>query len=139
MDVLGLKDPRVTNPDYDDTTSDAISESKRLVSKFEQIFASKSTQYWFKKLRSHDIPCEPIRYVEEMIDDEQVLANKYVIEMNHHTGKKIRTSGPVVRFGDRMPEEIPSPALGQHTDDILVDVGFSKDQITKLHSDGSVA
>ncbi|MCH2529646.1 MAG: CoA transferase [Dehalococcoidia bacterium] len=139
LDVLGLKDPRVTNPDYDDTTSDAISESKRLVSKFEQIFASKSTQYWFKKLRSHDIPCEPIRYVEEMIDDEQVLANKYVIEMNHHTGKKIRTSGPVVRFGDGMPEEIPSPALGQHTNDILVDVGFSKDQITKLHSDGSVA
>jgi formyl-CoA transferase len=77
--------------------------------------------------------------VEEMIDDEQVLANKYVIEMNHHTGEKIRTSGPVVRFGDGMPEEIPSPALGQHTDDILMDVGFSKDQITKLHSDESVA
>jgi formyl-CoA transferase len=74
-----------------------------------------------------------------MINDEQVLANKYVIEMNHHTGKKIRTSGPVLRFGDGMPEEIPSPALGQHTDDILTDVGFTSNQITQLHADGSVA
>jgi formyl-CoA transferase len=139
LDVLGLKDPRVTNPDYDDSTSEAISQSEQLVAKFEQIFASKSTQHWFKKLRAHDIPCEPIRYVEEMINDEQVLANKYVIEMNHHTGKKIRTSGPVLRFGDGMPEEIPSPALGQHTDDILTDVGFTSNQITQLHADGSVA
>ena len=120
------------------STPEATELGKQLVTEFETIFASKTTDHWFKELRSHDIPCEPVRFVEEMIDDEQVLANKYVIEVDHHTGDRIKTSGPILRFEDGMPEETSSPSLGQHTDDVLGDIGYSPNEIADLRSGGSV-
>ena len=138
LDVFGLDDPRVTDPEFDDSTPEAVEMGKRLTRKFEEIFAGNTTGFWFKELRAHDIPCEPIRYIEEMIEDEQVLANKYVIELDHHTGHKIRTSGPVLRFEDGMPEEVSSPALGEHTDEVLADIGYPPDEVAKLRSQGVV-
>ncbi|NQW20706.1 MAG: CoA transferase [Chloroflexi bacterium] len=138
LDVFDLKDPRVTDPNYDDSTSEAVQLGLDLADKFEAIFASKSTQHWFTELRSHDIPCEPIRFVEEMVDDAQVLANDYVVELNHHTGHKIRTSGPILTFGAGMPELKSSPSLGQHTDEILADIGFTDGEISELRGQGSV-
>ena len=138
LDVFELKDPRVTDPDYDHTTPQAEKLGYQLVEDFERIFASNTTAHWYNELRSHDIPCEPIRFVEEMVDDEQVLANDYVIELEHHTGHKIRTSGPILQFSDGMPEMVSSPALGQDTDRILSDVGYSPDEISSLRKNGSV-
>ncbi len=139
LDVLGLKDPRVTDPEYDDSTPESMFLGENLVKQFEEIFASKTTDHWFKELRSHDIPCEPIRFVEEMADDEQVLANDYVIELDHHTGHKFRTSGPVLQFKNGMPDLKSSPALGQHTDEVLSDIGFSADEISELRESGSAS
>jgi len=132
LDVFGLKDPRVTDPNYDDTTPKAIRLGHDLVTKFEDIFASETTDHWFTELRSHDIPCEPLRFIEEMADDEQVLANDYVIEVDHHTGHKIRTSGPILTFDGGMPELKSSPALGEHTSEILTGLGLSSDEIAEL-------
>lgn len=137
--VFGLEDPRVTDPAYDDSTAEAQALGEELVAKFEEIFASKSTDHWFKELRSHDIPCEPIRFIEEMADDEQVLANDYVVELDHHTGQKIKSSGPVLQFGAGMPELKSSPALGQHTDEILSDIGLAAEEISELRESGSVS
>jgi crotonobetainyl-CoA:carnitine CoA-transferase CaiB-like acyl-CoA transferase len=139
LKVFGLEDPRMTDPGYDDSTPEAQTKGMQLVEDFERIFASRTTADLFKELRSHDIPCEPIRFIEEMVDDEQVLANDYVIEVDHHTGHKVRTSGPVLQFGDGMPEMVSSPALGQHTDEVLGDVGYSADDIVNLRNDGSVS
>ena len=138
LDVFGLEDPRVTDPEYDDSTPEATELGLRLTRQFEEIFAGKTTDYWFKELRAHDIPCEPVRFVEEMITDEQVLANNYVIELEHHTGHKIRTSGPVLQFADGMPEARSSPALGAHTDEVLADIGYSPGEVAGLRRDGSV-
>ena len=132
LDVCGLEDPRVTDPVYDDTTPEAIQLGHDLVDKFEDLFASKTTNYWFKELRSHDIPCEPLRFIEEMANDEQVLANDYVIEVDHHTGHKIRTSGPILTFDSGMPDLKSSPALGEHTAEILTGLGLNSDEITEL-------
>ena len=132
LDLLELEDPRVTDPNYDLSTPAATELGLRLTSEFEEIFAGKTTDHWFQSLRAHDIPCEPVRYVEEMTGDEQVLANRYVIELDHHTGHKFRTSGPILRFADGMPEEKSSPALGEHTDEVLADIGYTAGEVVKL-------
>ncbi|MEK9676135.1 MAG: CoA transferase [Chloroflexota bacterium] len=119
IDLFGLEDPRVTDPNYDDSTPEAVARAENLVSDFERIFASNTTEHWFEELRSHDIPCEPIRYVEEMLTDKQVLANDYVLDLPHHTGDRVKTTGPVLTFSDGMPEMKSSPGLGEHTEEIL--------------------
>ncbi len=138
LNVLNLKDPRVTDRNYNDSTPEAKAMGDKLVKTFEGIFASNTTKHWYKKLRSHDIPCEPIRFVEEMIHDKQVVENGYVIELDHHTGHKFRTAGPVLQFNDGMPKPKSSPALGKNTDEILNDIGFSADQISELRKHGAI-
>lgn len=137
LNIFGLEDPRITDPDYDASTPAAIERGERLVKEFESIFSGKTTEHWFKELRSHDIPCEPVRFVEEMNNDEQVLANKYVIELDHHTGHKIRTSGPILTFEDGMPEMVSSPALGQHTSEVLSGLGYAASEIAELSGERS--
>ena len=139
LNLFGLEDPRMTDYDYDDTTVEAVERSTQLVAEFERIFASNTTDHWFTELRAHDIPCEPIRFVEEMVEDEQALVNNYVIELDHHTGNKIRTSGPILHFQQGMPEERSSPSLGQHTEVVLSDIGYSGDEIVDLRTNGCVS
>ncbi len=126
LDALGLKDPRFQDPDFDTSSPEADGIGKELIEKMESIFAERTTDDWFTYLRDRDIPCEPVRFIEEVVTDEQVLANSYVIELEHPAGFTYRSSGPIVQFENGMPEMRPSPALGQHTAEILREVGLAE-------------
>lgn len=126
LDALGLKDPRFQDPSFDTSSPEADGIGRELIKQMESIFAERTTDDWFNYLRDRDIPCEPVRFIEEVVTDEQVLVNSYVIELEHPAGFTYRSSGPIVQFENGMPEMRPSPALGQHTADILRDVGLTE-------------
>ena len=129
LDYLGLKDPRIQDPSFDLASPEAEAVGRKLITQVEAKFAERTTDQWFKDLRAEDIPCEPVRFIEELVTDEQALANSYVIELEHDAGLTYRSSGPVVRFENGMPEMRPSPALGQHTSEVLRDVGLTEEDI----------
>lgn len=126
LDALGLKDPRFQDPSFDPSAPEAEAIGLELIEKMEEIFATRTTDDWFKYLRDRDIPCEPVRFIEELVNDEQALANSYVIELDHPAGFSYRSSGPIVQFENGMPEMRSSPALGQHTAEILREVGLTE-------------
>ena len=132
LDFLEMDDPRLDNPSYDYTTREAQNFSKELVQQFENIFLERTTDEWFNELRSRDIPCEPIRFVEEIPDDDQAISNKYIIELNHPLGFTYRSPGPIIQFMDTNPKYEASPKLGQHTRDVLLAVGFTNSTIDKF-------
>lgn len=126
LDYLGFKDPRIQDPSFDLASPESEAIGRRLIGEFETKFAERTTDEWFRDLRAEDIPCEPVRFIEELVNDEQALANNYVIELKHESGFTYRSSGPVVRFQTGMPEMRPSPTLGQHTAEVLRDVGLTE-------------
>ncbi len=126
LEALGLEDPRFQDPSFDPAAPEADSIGRKLIEQMETIFAERTTDEWFKYLRDRDIPCEPVRFIEEVVDDEQALANSYVIELQHPAGFSYRSSGPIVQFENGMPEMKPSPMLGEHTEEILGEVGLSE-------------
>ena len=132
LEHLGLEDPRVTDPDYVDEGSDADEFAREMITTFERIFETKTTQQWFDELRAADIPCDPIRFSEEVIFDDQADANGYLRDYDHHTGHRYRTSGPVLNFAAGMPQPKPSPALGADTVDVLREAGLSEGEIALL-------
>ncbi len=83
------------------------------------------------------MPCGPVRFVEELIDDEQVLANDLVVELEHSLAGELKMVGPILKMSETpLMAQRASPALGEHTSEILGQLGYSDDEIQKLREDG---
>jgi crotonobetainyl-CoA:carnitine CoA-transferase CaiB-like acyl-CoA transferase len=137
LEYFGMHDPRVQQPGFDESSEEGRRVAAAVQAEFERRFAEHTTEHWFRELRSRDIPCEPVRFIEEMPDDEQALANGYVIALDHPAGFTFTSPGPVIQFSGGMPEMRPPPALGQHTRDVLAEAGYSKSEIESLIRSGA--
>ena len=83
------------------------------------------------------IPCGPVRFIEELIDDEQVQANDLVVELEHALAGSLRMVGPILRMTETpLHAKSASPALGQHTDEIFLELGYAPDEIERLRNLG---
>ncbi len=92
-----------------------------------------------ERLQAADVPVGPILRPEEIPAFEQTAANETFVESEHPQLGRIREPRPAARF-HATPSELgrPSPALGEHTDEILRELGRTEEQIEKLRADGAV-
>ena len=139
VDYMGISDPRIRDKDYNFESDEAKKTSKILIEKFETFFKSKTTKDIIKNLRERDIPCEPIKFIKELLDDQQALDNDYIIDLKHSNGFRYKSAGPILQFTDDDNSSfISSPSLGEHTDDILFELGFTKGNIDKFRNLGII-
>lgn len=136
-EALGITDPRY-EPGFDPArTAEVAAELTRLC---EQKFLERTNAEWLAYLEQFDIACGPVRFVEELFDDPQVVANGYIQEYEHTLFGPMRGPAPVVQMsGTPTRIQRASPALGEHTDEILADVGFSPAEIAHLRKAGIIA
>ena len=132
LNHLNLEDPRVSDPSFDYSSPEADQLAQDMVETFERIFDSKTTAEWVEELNAKDIPCGPIRFSEDLVWDEQATANNYIVELEHHTGHRYRTSGPILKFNAGMPDLKPSPALGEHNWEVLREAGMTDVEIDAI-------
>ena len=92
-----------------------------------------------ERLQAVDVPVGPILRPEEVPTFEQVVANGSLVESEHPQLGRIREPRPAARFEDTpAATPRPSPALGEHTEEILRELGRTNTQIARLQADGSV-
>ena len=84
------------------------------------------------------MPTGPINDLSQVYEDPQVLARDMVVELDHPTAGPTRNIGLPIKLSET-PGRInrPAPTLGQHTDEVLADFGYSKQEIAALR-DGDV-
>jgi crotonobetainyl-CoA:carnitine CoA-transferase CaiB-like acyl-CoA transferase len=92
------------------------------------------------KLEAADVPCAEVASLEAFLEHEQVVANGTIQESVHPQMGRMRQPRPAARF-DRTPAEVQrhAPALGEHTDGVLGEIGRDAEQIAKLRTAGVVA
>jgi crotonobetainyl-CoA:carnitine CoA-transferase CaiB-like acyl-CoA transferase len=102
-------------------------------------FVARPSAEWLEVLSATDVPCGPVRDVAEVFADPQVLAREMVATVEHPTVGALRLTGIPFKFA-ATPGSIrrPPPLLGQHTDEILSELGFSGMEIERLRASGSV-
>ena len=107
----------------------------------ERAFADMTVLEALETLRHHGIACAPIveNYVNGFFSDPQAESNRMATELDHPTVGAVKLSGNLVSFdGSTTLPSRPTPLLGQHTSDVLGDLGYTPDQVRHLYEIGVV-
>jgi formyl-CoA transferase len=89
-------------------------------------------------LRKFDIPCAPVLSMKEIANDPSLRASGTIAEVDHKVRGKYLTVGSPIKFSDMKVEITGSPLLGEHTDEVLAELGYNKDKIAKMHAANAV-
>ena len=94
---------------------------------------SNTTNYWLDKFDNVGVPAGPVKFVQELLEDEQILENDMLVELEHTSAGKVKMISPLLKMSDtKLNPKLASPMLGEHTDEILGDLGYSKEKISEL-------
>jgi crotonobetainyl-CoA:carnitine CoA-transferase CaiB-like acyl-CoA transferase len=103
----------------------------------ETVFATQPTAHWVERLDAAGVPGGPVYTYDQILADPHVKARKMVVEMDHPKIGRMKSLGiPVKSTGELLEIRKPAPWLGQHTDEVLKDLGYGERDIDALHSDG---
>ena len=118
-------------------SEEAAASSERLTKVAEKLFRERTVEEWLEAFDRAGVPAGPVRYVQELLDDEQVAANDLVVELDHSLAGKVRMVGPIIKMSETpLSVQGPSPALGEHTDEILASIGLDEVAIQRLKDEG---
>ncbi len=98
-----------------------------------EILATGQSQDWLDRLDAADVPCAPVLRRGDVMHNPQVVNNRMIEEFEQPMLGRVRQPRPAARF-DATPARIggPAPAIGEHTDSILAELGFSAQDIDAL-------
>ena len=108
-------------------------KSAAVIAELEHLFSTRTRDEWMKLLSEIDVPYGPVNTIEEAFSDPQTLHRRMVLEVEHPRAGKIKLLGIPIKFSET-PGEIRalSPAYGEHTLDILGELGYTDDDFKRL-------
>jgi len=128
-----------TDPKYS-TNAVRVQNRAEITALLNAVFVKRTTKEWVKLLDDAGVANGPINNLQQVFEEPQVIARGMKIELPHAVAGKVSLVASPMRFsGTPIKHEVPPPALGQHTDEILrQSLRKSDAEIAKLKADGVV-
>ena len=126
LQLLGLEDPFVTDPQAKPASEPERAARVRLVRRFEAILEGEPAAHWIRRLRAAGVPAAQVRTLDQLYDDPQALANGLVQDVAAPGGETVRLLGGVFKVeGAAAGARRGVPALGEHTAEVLGALGVA--------------
>ncbi len=134
--VIG-KDEWIEDPEYA-TPEARLPKIQHIFDTIEDWTKTKTKFEVMEALNPFDIPCGPILSMKELAEEPSLRETGTVVEVDHPTRGKYLTVGNPIKMSDSPTEVVRSPLLGEHTDEILHELGFGDNEITAAREDGAI-
>jgi formyl-CoA transferase len=100
-------------------------------------FMKQDRQHWVAALEAAGVPCGPINSIDEVFADPQLQHRQMVVELPHPTSGTVRLVGSPMRFTEQPAgHERAPPLLGEHTVEVLSELGLDAASIAELAAHG---
>lgn len=126
-----LEDERFSTPKALSTNS--IAAVREIQAEIEK----KSVREWQPVLDSLDLPWSPIFDGEDICADEQARVNGYILTREHRSGQKVEVIAPPFQLRGLEMSLKSAPETGQHTEEVLLELGYSWDEIGRIREAGA--
>ena len=121
-------------------TVEARSENApEVVAALDERFATKPRDEWLEILRAEGCICTPVQTPTEVANDAQALANSYFAYLDHPVHGNTKMVGFQWDFSSTPAScRLPAPELGQHTEEILAELGYDESEIAEMRQEGVI-
>ena len=134
--VMGIEHLE-TNPDYDNPTRNFHGAKMEAV--LDEIFPRKTTKEWLDALNAIDVLATEVATLPQILESEQARVNGYLMELDHPTAGKILVPGaPITLNGEIETQAKNAPEYGQHSEEILLELGYGWEEIAALREAAAV-
>jgi crotonobetainyl-CoA:carnitine CoA-transferase CaiB-like acyl-CoA transferase len=127
----------IGRPDYIPNKDAPWEVQEKMKQELSELFATRTVDEWMEILDPLDICVSKVKNIEEAIADAHLNKRGMIIELDHPAEGKIRSLGFPVKFSEQpYTVRMAPPTLGQHTEEILQEIGYTMESIEKLRAKG---
>jgi formyl-CoA transferase len=134
--VIG-KEAWTTDPDYA-TPAARLPRLKEIFAEIERWTMTRTKFEAMQILNEYDIPCGPILSMKELAEEPSLRKTGTIVEVDHPVRGKYLTVGNPIKLSDSPTDVKRSPLLGEHTDEVMAELGYSPEQIGALRAAGAI-
>jgi len=128
-----------TDPQFADNET-RLENQAELAAQIEAVTSQQPRAHWIALFEANEIPCGPINNYEQVFADPHIIAREMAVDVEHPTLGRMKALGsPIKMSGTPANPRRRAPLLGEHTEAVLMEYGFSADEIASLRAAGAVA
>jgi len=115
---------------------DRLANRDALTERLDEVLTARSTDEWLARFAGH-VPAAPVNNLAQALENPFVTESDRLQTLTHPSAGEYRLVAPPVRTGEKPPSR-PAPALGEHTDALLTELGYDAQRLRKLRSSGVI-
>lgn len=136
VDRLGVPD-MATDPKFCDSAARA-QNGPECIARLDEAFGAHPLDYWKERLDTFEGVWAPFQTLDELYDDVQVQANGYLPSMTAGNGQEVQLVASPAQFDEAPVRVERAPEHGEHTEVVMMDLGYDWDRIAELKESGSI-